>query len=135
MSRASSALERNTRAKLALSGCAEGVGPWSAGGPFLVVTTRDRGLLVDLRSGHTIPFLAAPPNWTALVGNAFFQTDGPQAVSALDLVTGERWQAVAPTGGTQSISAVSSARRIVIVNAQQSILVYDVDSRRVSKCM
>ena len=92
-------------------------------------------MLVDLRTGHTLPFLAATPDRTALLGNVYFQTDDPQAVSALDLVTGERWQAAAPTGGARSINAVPSARRIVIVDAQRAILVYDLDSRRVSKCL
>ena len=126
-------LERDTRAKLPLSGCAEGVWAWSAGGPFLGVTTRDRGMLVDLRSGHTIPVLAATRDRTALLGNVYFQMDDPRAVSARDLVTGERWQT--PIGGARSINAVPSARRLVLVDEQRSILVYDLDSRRMSTCM
>jgi hypothetical protein len=131
-------LEADTRRELPLPGCLIGLERWRTGAPFLTIRMDYEGpytQLVDLRSGRLTPVPRGTPDWSVLVGDAYFEIDDRRAVSGLDLVTGERWQAVASAGRIASISAVPAARRMVLVNEQGSVLVYDVDARRVSKCM
>jgi hypothetical protein len=111
---------------------------WRMGGPFLKVRIDYEGpstQLVDLRSGRLSPLPPGTPGSSGLLGDAYFEIDDRRDVSGLDLATGQRWQAVASAGRIASISAVPAARRMVLVNEEGSVLVYDVDARRVSKCM
>jgi hypothetical protein len=129
-------LEANRFFDLALPGCAVHLEPWSAGVPFVFVDTRGAGRqLVDLRSGRMIPSPSWTPSSSAVIGNDYFGSDGPQDVAAVDVVTGRRRGAVTSIAGIRSLTAVPAARRLVIVDEHGSVMVYDPDANRVSACL
>jgi len=121
-----------------LPGCAGGLRSWGHDTPFVIVVivgvAPRSEFVVDTRTGK-VARLTAGPFGEDLVGSAFYVVDpGQQELLAVDPSSGRRWTAATDSERIRSAVGVPAARKVVMIDEQQRVLTFDVDSRQIQVC-